>query len=154
MKIVFFLLLIFLGLVGRAQHNMPGMPDSSMKGMSMKTTRTTKKSPARKNMRMNMSRHHKHVMSDTMKPGMKMNMRKNMSMGQMNDTMRHGMNMDHMNMMSHSYSRNLPMGRNGSGTSWMPDANPMYMYMKMENKSMFMIHGNIFLRYTKQDLFD
>jgi len=105
-------------------------------------------------MRMNMSRHHKHVMSDTMKPGMKMNMRKNMSMGQMNDIMRHGMNMDHMNMMSHSYSRNLPMGRNGSGTSWMPDANPMYMYMKMENKSMFMIHGNIFLRYTKQDLFD
>lgn len=62
-----------------------------------------------------------------------------------------GMKMD---MMSHAYSRNLPMSRNGSGTSWMPDASPTYMYMKMKDKSMFMLHGNIFLRYTKQDLFD
>jgi hypothetical protein len=65
------------------------------------------------------------------------------------------MNMDQMNMgMSHSFSRNLPMSRDGSGTSWMPDASPMYMYMIMKDKSMFMLHGNIFLRYTKQDLFD
>ena len=63
------------------------------------------------------------------------------------------MNME-MNMMVHSYSRNLPMSRNGSGTSWLPDASPMYGYMKMKDKSMLMLHGNIFFRYTKQDLFN
>ena len=65
-----------------------------------------------------------------------------------------GMEMGGMDMMIHAYSKNLPMSRNGSGTSWMPDASPMYMYMKMKDRSMFMLHGNIFLRYTKQDLFN
>jgi hypothetical protein len=74
-------------------------------------------------------------------------------MEHMGDTMKQGMNMDQMNM-SHSFSRNLPMSRDGSGTSWMPDATPMYMYMSMKDKSMFMLHGNIFLRYTRQDVFD
>jgi len=64
------------------------------------------------------------------------------------------MDMD-MNMdvpMSHSYSPNLPMNRNGSGTGWLPDASPMYGIMLHSKKWMYMIHGNIFLRYTKQDL--
>src|SRR5438046_3979966 len=153
MKIVFSLLLIFLTLVGWAQHphNMPGMSDSSMKSMTMKKT-SAKKTPARRNMRMNMSRREKQVMSDTTKPGMKMNMRKNMLMDQMNDTMKHGMNMERMNM-SHSFSRNLPMSRDGSGTSWMPDASPRYAYMIMKEKTMIMLHGNIFLRYTNNDIF-
>jgi hypothetical protein len=90
--------------------------------------------------------------TDTTKPTMKMNQNMAMDMG---DTMKHGMDTAEMSMtMSHAYSRNLPMRRDGSGTSWMPDASPMYMYMAMKNKSMFMLHGNIFLRYTKQDLFD
>src|SRR5205814_8782275 len=91
----------------------------------------------------------------TTKPVMKMNMHHDKSMHGMNDTTKHGMTMGQMNMsMSHSFSRNLPMSRDGSGTSWMPDASPMHMYMAMKDKSMFMFHGNIFLRYTKQDVFN
>lgn len=54
--------------------------------------------------------------------------------------------------MSHAYSLNLPMNRNGSGTGWLPDASPMYGYMAHANKWMFMFHGNIFLRYNNQDI--
>jgi len=64
-----------------------------------------------------------------------------------------GMNNHEMNRMSHSFSRNLPMNRNGSGTGWMPDQSPMYMHM-MGNKTMWMFHGNIFIRYTNQDFFN
>jgi hypothetical protein len=54
--------------------------------------------------------------------------------------------------MSHSFSRNLPMNRNGSGTSWLPDKSPMYGYMWHKQKWMFMAHGNVVLRYTSQDI--
>lgn len=53
--------------------------------------------------------------------------------------------------MSHAFSLNLPMNRNGSGTGWLPDASPMYGYMFHAHKWMFMLHGNIFLRYNNQD---
>lgn len=56
-----------------------------------------------------------------------------------------------MDNMSHAFSLNLPMNRNGSGTGWLPDASPMYGYMFHARKWMFMLHGNIFLRYTNQD---
>ncbi|MBC7827286.1 MAG: acid shock protein [Chitinophagaceae bacterium] len=56
-------------------------------------------------------------------------------------------------LMAHAYSRNLPMSRNGSGTGWLPDASPMYMYMQGNKTSNWMVHGNIFLRYNKQDVF-
>jgi hypothetical protein len=56
--------------------------------------------------------------------------------------------------MSHAYSRNLPMTRNGSGTSWQPDNSPMYGHMYHSKNWMYMLHGNLFLRYNKQDLFD
>ena len=55
-------------------------------------------------------------------------------------------------MMSHAFSRNLPMNRNGSGTGWLPDASPMYGYMLHSKKWMYMFHGNIFLRYNNQDI--
>lgn len=58
----------------------------------------------------------------------------------------------HNSSMSHAFSRNLPMTRNGSGTAWMPDNTPMYGYMYHTNKWMYMLHGNAFLRYNKQDL--
>ncbi|MFT4095247.1 MAG: hypothetical protein QM640_16575 [Niabella sp.] len=67
------------------------------------------------------------------------------------DTLHH-QNMDMR--MPHTYSRNLPMTRNGSGTSWLPDNAPMYAYMFHSKKWMYMIHGDIFVRYNKQDLFD
>jgi hypothetical protein len=54
--------------------------------------------------------------------------------------------------MSHSFSRNLPMNRNGSGTAWLPDASVMYGHGAHYKKWMFMFHNNIFLRYNKQDL--
>ncbi len=54
--------------------------------------------------------------------------------------------------MSHSYSLNLPMNRNGSGTGWLPDASPMYGYMVHSKKWMYMIHGNIVVRYNNQDI--
>jgi hypothetical protein len=56
-----------------------------------------------------------------------------------------------MDMMTHAYSINLSMFRNGSGTSWSPDATPMYGYMIHAKKWMFMFHGNIFVRFNYQD---
>lgn len=64
----------------------------------------------------------------------------------------HGEHAMGMASMSHILSRNLPMNRNGSGTSWSPDDAPMYMYMKHAGKWMYMLHGNIFVRYNHQDL--
>ena len=54
--------------------------------------------------------------------------------------------------MSHAFSRNLLMNRNGSGTGWLPDATPMYGYMHHTNRWMYMVHGNLFLRYNYQDI--
>ncbi|WP_149240415.1 hypothetical protein [Dyadobacter sp. 32] len=54
--------------------------------------------------------------------------------------------------MSHNFSLNLPMTRNGSGTGWQPDATPMYAYMKHDKKWNYMLHGSLFLRYTAQNL--
>jgi hypothetical protein len=59
--------------------------------------------------------------------------------------------------MTFSFSANLPMNRDGSGTSWQPDASPMMMYMKMlgtdeHGMTHLMVHGDIFLRYTSQDV--
>ncbi|PUZ26985.1 hypothetical protein GA0116948_104255 [Chitinophaga costaii] len=68
-----------------------------------------------------------------------------------NDSMP-GMDMNMDMPMGHSFSLNLPMNRNGSGTGWLPDASPMYGYMFMSKKWMYMLHGNIFLRYEHQDI--
>lgn len=64
------------------------------------------------------------------------------------------MHAGHMQHMSHAFSLNLPMTRNGSGTAWLPDASPMFGYMMHKGAWMFMLHGNIFFRYNKQDLTD
>ncbi|QJB39368.1 hypothetical protein HF324_16475 [Chitinophaga oryzae] len=69
------------------------------------------------------------------------------------DTARSPEKMGPMQMpMNHAFSLNLPMNRNGSGTSWLPDASPMYGYMFHSRKWMYMVHGNLFLRYTNQDI--
>src|SRR5437016_225065 len=55
---------------------------------------------------------------------------KSMDMQMSMDSMNMSMNMpvDSMNMkMTSSFSPNLSMNRDGSGTSWQPDANPMMM---------------------------
>jgi len=58
--------------------------------------------------------------------------------------------MHHMGM-SHAYSRQLPMSRNGSGTAWNPDQTPMYMWMQHRGPWMLMYHGSAFLRFTNQN---
>ncbi len=79
----------------------------------------------------------------------------NMTMG---DSEMNGMDMSNMDMdndmpgMSHSFSRSLPMTRNGSGTAWSPDNNPMYMIMTHTRQSMWMFHGSVFIRYDNQQL--
>ena len=79
------------------------------------------------------------------------------------DTSMKGMNMGDMKMdsgsmmsmkMNSQYSLDVPMSRDGSGTSWVPDETPMYAYMIHGKKWMTMIHGSFFLRYNKQDLFN
>jgi hypothetical protein len=61
-----------------------------------------------------------------------------------------GVDMSDTNM-SHAYSRNLPMNRNGSGTAWQPDQTPMYMWMQHKGPWMLMYHGAAFGRYTSQN---
>ncbi len=56
--------------------------------------------------------------------------------------------------MSHAFSLNLPMNRNGSGTGWLPDASPMYGVMLHSKKWIYMLHGSLFVRYNKQDIGD
>ena len=47
--------------------------------------------------------------------------------------------------MGHSFSMNLPIELDGSGTGWMPDEAPMYGIMLMKPKWMHMFHYNLFL---------
>lgn len=84
-------------------------------------------------------------------------------MPMMKDTSMKGMDMGNMKMdsgsmmsmkMNSQYSLDVPMSRDGSGTSWVPDETPMYAYMIHGKKWMTMIHGSFFLRYNKQDLFN
>ncbi|WP_020598499.1 hypothetical protein [Spirosoma panaciterrae] len=65
----------------------------------------------------------------------------------------YGLTMDTGMGMTHSLSRNLPMNRNGSGTSWHPDNTPMYAYMTHPSSSgwSYMLHYAIYLRYTRQN---
>ncbi len=55
--------------------------------------------------------------------------------------------------MSWSQSLNLPMGRDGSGTSWNADATPMNGWMYHAHHWMYMVHGELFPRFTSQDVF-
>ncbi|GAB2701597.1 hypothetical protein GCM10027037_28630 [Mucilaginibacter koreensis] len=64
------------------------------------------------------------------------------------------MQMQGHSMMSSQFSLDLPMSRDGSGSSWMPDTTPVYAYMIHGKKWMSMVHGNIVPRYTNQDLFN
>lgn len=52
--------------------------------------------------------------------------------------------------MSSTIDINDPMGREGSGTSWLPDSSPMYGYTRMyKDGGMLMLMGTAFLRYTQ-----
>jgi hypothetical protein len=70
----------------------------------------------------------------------------------------HGMNREdttsaHSMLMSSGTSLHLPMSRDGTGTSWQPDASPVYGYMIHVDQWSLMFHGDIFTRYVDQDIF-
>jgi len=44
--------------------------------------------------------------------------------------------------MTSQYSRDLPMSRDGSGTSWVPDETPIYAYMISGKKWTTMVRGH------------
>lgn len=130
-NIIFLLALAGVSFHARAQ-NMPAKPDTAHQMMKQDTTKKIKKGTTAMQ---GVDIHQNHQMQhDTS------------SMAAMN-----GMDAE-MPPMSHSFSLNLPMSRNGSGTAWLPDASPMYGIMVHSKKWMYMFHGNIALRYTKQDL--
>jgi hypothetical protein len=104
-------------------------------GQGMNMGDTTKK-----NKRIPMPMKHDHMQGMSMKDSAMADMK--------------GMQMDGMEMMSNSQSKNLPMNRDGSGTSWLPDASPMYGIMLQGGEWSYMLHGNIAARYTRQDLFN
>jgi hypothetical protein len=60
----------------------------------------------------------------------------------------------HIMRMTSQFSLDLPMNRDGSGTSWMPDETPLYMYMVHGKNWMHMFHGSFFARYNRQDVFN
>jgi hypothetical protein len=100
------------------------------------------------------AQHEHHTKKDTV-PVKKQTLKKKPSAMKKMDHVDHSMHdRDSMKSMpSHAFSRNLPMSRNGSGTAWNPDSSPMYMWMKQTDKTDWMFHGNIFLRYTNTDIF-
>lgn len=52
--------------------------------------------------------------------------------------------------MSSTIDINDPMSREGSGTAWLPDSQPMHAYSKMyKDGGMLMLMGTAFLRYTQ-----
>ncbi len=57
----------------------------------------------------------------------------------------------YMGSMASAYSLNLPMNRDGSGTSWLPDESPIYAYMASAGSWDLMFHGAIFPRLTSQN---
>ncbi|MFA6088149.1 hypothetical protein [Mucilaginibacter sp.] len=90
--------------------------------------------------------HKQHMQKDTVP---KKPMKHDHMQGMQHDTTKHK-----MNVMTSQFSLDLLMNRDGSGTSWVPDETPMYMYMIHGKKWMHMIHGSFFARYNKQDLFN
>lgn len=70
------------------------------------------------------------------------------------DTTKTNQHIDEGPPMTSKFSLDLPMNRDGSGSSWVPDETPIYAYMIHGKKWMTMIHGDFFLRYNKQDVFN
>lgn len=146
MKNIITLSILCLGLYSSASAQM-NMDDTT------KFQKKHKMSMPMKGMKMDTTKRNKGKKMATPMKGMKMK-DKSMKDTSMKGMDMSGMKMDgmKMDMMSSSQSLNLPMNRDGSGTSWLPDASPMYGIMLNSGKWSYMVHGNIALRYTKQDL--
>jgi hypothetical protein len=60
---------------------------------------------------------------------------------------------DTMKMMDHAMMAGplgIPLTREGSGTSWLPDASPMYAVHSQAGAWSLMLHGNAFLQYIDE----
>ena len=126
--IAILLVLCGIGMSAIAQHEHHKMPTKQDSTIKAKKKTPKSKVKALKNDTINMHQMHKDHSMDM-------------------DTGMHSMDVP----MSHAFSLNLPMTRNGSGTGWLPDASPMYGYMIHSKKWMYMVHGSVFLRYNNQD---
>lgn len=58
----------------------------------------------------------------------------------------------HTMLMTSALSPNLPMQRDGSGTSWLPDSTHMHAFHLRAKAWSLMLHGKMSLRYTNQDV--
>jgi hypothetical protein len=76
-----------------------------------------------------------------------------MKMGDMDGMGDMKMDMAEPMTMNSQFSLDLPMNRDGSGTSWVPDETSIYGYMIHGKKWMTMLHGSFFARYNNQDVF-
>ena len=56
---------------------------------------------------------------------------------------------EHQHDMS-AMSGGIPMTRDGSGTSWLPDESPMYALRRQSGRWMLMLHANAFVQYFKE----
>ncbi|NID09454.1 hypothetical protein [Fibrivirga algicola] len=134
-------------------HSMP-MPADTVKPKKAAGTTQSKTQPAPKPKMDHSQMDHSQMDHSGMNHG-SMNSMNHGSMDGMNHSSANPGSVTFMPMgsMSHYLSRNLPMNRNGSGTSWMPDKTPMYAYMAHSpgsGKWMYMLHYSVFLRHTNQ----
>ncbi|HXC25543.1 MAG TPA: hypothetical protein VNU46_06475 [Gemmatimonadaceae bacterium] len=88
-------------------------------------------------------------------PGMSMDEPSQQDMAAMGHAMHPGTGMhDMQHMMGHGMMAPGPLGqpmeRSGSGTSWLPDASPMYAAHRMLDGWTVMLHGQAFLQYDDQ----
>lgn len=58
--------------------------------------------------------------------------------------------MEHDVMQAMMGPLDISMSRDGSGTSWLPDATPMYAIHAMKGPWLLMLHGNAFLQYIDE----
>jgi hypothetical protein len=142
-KSLLLLPLTLLSLVAVGQHEHHEGMSMPMKGKA----KADSTRPMNHSMRGNRGRMHQGMAMDSTSGG-------SMSMPNYGLTMDPAMGGTSMPGMTHSLSRNLPMNRNGSGTSWHPDNTPMYAYMSQpaNSKWSYMLHYAVYLRYTSQNV--
>lgn len=139
---------ILLSTAASGQHTMPGMnmPAPMPKPAATKPKPTPKPAkPATATAKPVPPADTTHQSNATAMPGMNM---PGHDMADMAADSSGGMMMS----MRNSFSKNLPMTRQGSGTSWHPDSSPMYMQMYQPHGWDVMLMYSVFLRYTRQNV--
>lgn len=68
----------------------------------------------------------------------------------MRDSTMRGSAQDMMLMQMMLGPLGIPLDREGSGTSWLPDSTPMYAVHRMTGAWLLMLHGNVFVQYINE----